>query len=353
MLELDEVKQVSLYHTRSEYNAVYHMDLSLSGGEVIGADRSYFQVFGYQLEQGRGFDERDYTDGRKVAILDTTAADALFPDEKPIGKTIEIRQEPFVVIGVVGKSEEFQPVIQNEEEYYMYMGSENAGSVMVPDPIWPVLYRYDEPQMVALMAASTDDMTQAGKKAAEILNANAGLSYSEGGEDILSDEVMTEDMAISSNVSDTSNLIYKNEDLLEQAKQLQDLSSSTNQLLSWIASISLLVGGIGVMNIMLVSVTERTREIGLKKALGAKKSRILGQFLTEAAVLTSIGGVLGILTGLVLARVIALLTGTPTAISVPSIVISVLFSVIIGIVFGLIPSVKAANLNPIDALRYE
>lgn len=249
------------------------------------------------------------------------------------------------MVGIAEQAQSFQPVIQSEEEYWMYMGTGSAGSVMVPDSAWPVLYRYDEPQSVALRTDSTDSMAQAGKKAAQILNANAGLS--------IADAASAETADMQEVYTETSQYQYKNEDLLEQAKQLQELSSSTNQLLIWIASISLLVGGIGVMNIMLVSVTERTREIGLKKALGARKSRILGQFLTEAAVLTSIGGVMGILVGLVLAKVISVLTETITAISVPAIIISVLFSVIIGIVFGLIPSVKAANLNPIDALRYE
>lgn len=107
------------------------------------------------------------------------------------------------------------------------------------------------------------------------------------------------------------------------------------------------------MNIMLVSVTERTSEIGLKKAIGARKRRILAQFLTEAAVLTSIGGLIGVGAGIVMAQVISRMSKTPVAISVPSIILSVAFSMIIGIVFGLLPSVKAANLNPIDALRRE
>ena len=146
---------------------------------------------------------------------------------------------------------------------------------------------------------------------------------------------------------------YKSESLLEQAKALQDLSQSTNKMLLWIASISLLVGGIGVMNIMLVSVTERTREIGLKKALGARKRRILGQFLTEAAVLTSIGGMIGVLTGIGLSSIIANITEMPVSISGKAIAVSVIFSMAVGVVFGLIPSIKASNLNPIDALRYE
>jgi len=107
------------------------------------------------------------------------------------------------------------------------------------------------------------------------------------------------------------------------------------------------------MNIMLVSVTERTREIGLKKAIGAKKSRILWQFLTEAAMLTSFGGILGVGVGIGLAELISHIAETPVAISIPAIIFGVLFSMIIGIIFGLMPSVKAANLNPIDALRHE
>ena len=152
----------------------------------------------------------------------------------------------------------------------------------------------------------------------------------------------------------TAGFSYRAADLLEKAKSLQEVSQNTNQQLLWIASISLLVGGIGVMNIMLVSVTERTSEIGLKKAIGAKKRRILSQFLTEAAVLTSIGGVIGVIVGVILAQVISKVSGAPVAIEcLPAALGSVLFSMAIGVIFGLLPSVKAANLNPIDALRYE
>ena len=121
--------------------------------------------------------------------------------------------------------------------------------------------------------------------------------------------------------------------------------------LVWIASISLIVGGIGVMNIMLVSVTERTSEIGLKKALGAKKRRIRMQFLTEAAVLTSLGGIIGVASGIGLAQLISNMMQIPVSVSVPAIIIAVVFSTVIGIVFGLVPAIKAANLNPIEALR--
>ena len=207
------------------------------------------------------------------------------------------------------------------------MSDDQSGKIIIPDQVWPVIYQYDEPQNLVVRAKSTDDMTAAGEKAADILNAMLTVS------------------------DDT--VKYKGEDLLEQATQIQEISNSTNQQLIWIASISLLVGGIGVMNIMLVSVTERTGEIGLKKALGARKRRILTQFLTEAAVLTLLGGIIGVLGGIALAYIISGVSAVPVAISGVSIVIAVLFSTLIGIIFGLIPSVKAANMNPIEALRHE
>ena len=176
---------------------------------------------------------------------------------------------------------------------------------------------------------NTDTMATAGKEAADLLTQKQIVD------------------------SENSDFDYRSQDMLEQAQQLQKMSQSTNTQLIWIASISLLVGGIGVMNIMLVSVTERTREIGLKKALGARKTKILGQFLTEAAVLTGLGGILGIGGGIGLAYIISHLTSSPVAISVPAILVAVIFSTLIGLIFGIIPSVKAANLNPIDALRHE
>ena len=195
----------------------------------------------------------------------------------------------------------------------------------MPGSVWPIVYQYDEPQQVSVKTVSPETMSSAGKKTAEILNNRINST------------------------NDTTE--YKAKDLMEKAKGLQQISESTNRQLLWIASISLLVGGIGVMNIMLVSVTERTGEIGLKKAIGANKRRILGQFLTEAAVLTSIGGVLGVFAGVLLAAVIARMSSMPMVISIPAAAAAVAFSTVIGLVFGLLPSVKAANLSPIEALR--
>ena len=286
-------------------------------------DENYLSTCGYQIYQGRGFVESDFSKIHKVVLLDDTAVLTLFPNESPVGKTIEIMGEPFTVVGVIKKSDSFQPVINSREDYYTY-NQESYPLVLMPEVCWPIVFRYDEPENAVVMAKTTEDMSTVGKTTAEIMN-----------------EAVT-------NTSDS--LAYKAEDLLEKAKSLQELGQSTNQQLIWIASISLLVG---VMNIMLVSVTERTSEIGLKKAIGARKRRILFQFLTEAAVLTSIGGLLGVLGGIIMAQVISRVSQTPVAISIPAIIFSVVFSMVIGIVFGLLPSVKAANLNPIDALRRE
>ena len=229
---------------------------------------------------------------------------------------------------MITQSEDNMPKINTLSEYEEYSQT-IMGSVMIPDTTWPVAFKFDQPQNVTVRADSTDNMSSVGKAAEDVLNT--GIQ----------------------NEKNKSNFKYKAEDIMEKVKNLQKLSESTNQQLIWIASISLLVGGIGVMNIMLVSVTERTSEIGLKKAIGARKNIILGQFLTEASVLTSIGGIIGVVLGIILSKVVAQVSGAPTAISIPAIIGSVVFSMLIGLIFGLLPSVKAANLNPIDALRSE
>lgn len=323
---LPEVEDASLYLSRQDYDGVYYLNNSISGGYVNGIDENYFDTCGYVMKSGRGFTEDDYNNSRKVAILDENSAQSLFQGTDPMGKTIEVKGEPFVVIGIVTQLEKFEPVINSLDDYYTYTQN-TSGCVYVPDRVWPVIYQYDEPQQVVLKAKSTEDMTNAGKKTADLLNS--GLNVSE------------------------DNVKYKSQDLLEQAKQIQQLSQSTNTMLIWIAGISLLVGGIGVMNIMLVSVTERTSEIGLKKAIGARKSMILGQFLTEAVVLTSLGGLIGVIVGIILAEIISKLNATPVSISVPAAILAVAFSMLIGIIFGLLPSYKAANLDPIEALRRE
>ena len=146
---------------------------------------------------------------------------------------------------------------------------------------------------------------------------------------------------------------YKAEDILGKAEDLAAMQNTTQIQLLWIAGISLVVGGIGVMNIMLVSVTERTSEIGLKKAIGARKNAILAQFLTEAAVLTSVGGILGVVAGIVVSQVIHRVTQTPVGFDLFFSIVAVVFSMAIGLIFGFFPSVKAANMDPIEALRRE
>lgn len=325
--DIDHVESASLYKSRQNYNDVYYLNTILSGGTVLGIDSDYFDTCGYTIMKGRGFSQNDYDKSKKVALIDEKAQKALFQGESAIGKTIEIKGEPFSVVGIVTEKDSYELVINSIEDYYTYSNDSSAGNIFVPESVWPVIYRYDEPQNLILKTDSADNMAAAGKAAQDILNSS--MASSDGSTE------------------------YKAQDLLEQAKQIQQLSQSTNMMLIWIAGISLLVGGIGVMNIMLVSVTERTSEIGLKKAIGAGKGAILGQFLTEAVVLTSIGGLVGVIVGVILSKVISALNGAPTSINPAAAVLAVLFSMAIGIIFGILPSHKAANLNPIDALRHE
>ena len=322
--KLDKVGESSLYYSRSWADGVYVGNSSFNGN-IYGGDSHFLSVEGYVVNYGRGFIDSDFETCRKVALIDANTAQSLFQGLNPIGGTVEIMGEPFIVVGVVSQNSSSAPVINSLNDYYMYSGN-TSGTLIIPNTCWPIVYRYDEPSAVAVRATSTNDMTDAGNNVAQYLNDN---------------------------VVSTDKCKYQAKDLLQQAADLQSLSETTNKQLIWIAAISLVVGGIGVMNIMLVSVTERTREIGLKIAIGAQQSRILWQFLTEAAVLTSLGGILGVACGIGLAYMLSSVMGTPVAISVGACAVAVAFSMVIGVVFGLMPAVKASKLNPIEALRRE
>ena len=323
---LDHVEDATFYNSRNYVDSLSVGSKNLSGGKLYGIDEHFLNTCGYVVYKGRDFVDVDYKNRNKVALLDSTAADILFFGADPIGQTIEVSGEPFTIVGLYQQKTAFEPDIKSIADYETYY-TESYGTVLIPNVDWAICFRYDEPENVFVRADETENMSSIGKAAQKIMQKCITNTDSE--------------------------LKYTAEDLMEEAKQQQQLSNSTNNLLIWVASIALLVGGIGVMNIMLVSVTERTREIGLKRSLGARRRRILMQFLTESAVLTSMGGVLGVVIGIVMARIISQISGTPVGISVPAIVVSVAFSMVIGILFGLLPSIKASNLNPIDALRRE
>lgn len=324
--EVEHVEDASVFLSRQDYGGVYYLNTTLTGGFVLGVDQNYFNTCNYLIQRGRGFTESDYKEYRKVALLDEDSASGLFQGEDPLGKTIEIKKEPYIVIGIVTKTQKFEPVINSIEDYYTY-SQDSSGKVYVPDSTWPIIYQFDEPQNLVIKVDSTDYMTNAGKESAAILNEYLTTN----------DETMK----------------YKAEDLLEQAKKIQELGDSTNNMLIWIAGISLIVGGIGVMNIMLVSVTERTREIGIRKSLGAKRGTIMQQFVIEAAVTSSIGGVIGIVLGAGVTGLAGNLMGINAVPTPGAVLISFSVSVGIGLIFGYMPANRAAKLNPIDALRSE
>ncbi|MBN1210956.1 MAG: ABC transporter permease [candidate division Zixibacteria bacterium] len=299
-----------------------------SGGQVIGGSSNwstsvygvepdYFEIRNWQIESGEFFTERDVTAKKKVALLGKTVADELFPDTDPTGQSIRIRNIPFTVFGVL------------KAKGQSGMGQDQDDVILAPSTT--VLYRLKGRQWVDMInasAVSTERQAEAQEELSQILRESHRLNP---GDD--------DDFTISSQA--------------EITEAVTETSRTMTLLLGSIAAVSLVVGGIGIMNIMLVSVTERTREIGIRLSVGARASDIMTQFLTEAVVLSLSGGLLGILLSAGVVAILNRFTDIAAVINPEIIFISVLFSAAVGIFFGFYPARKAAALNPIDALRYE
>ena len=211
--KIDGAEKVSLYTSRNYAEQVYYLNTQFNGN-VLGIDENYLSVYGYQVKNGRGFTEADYTDFRKVALVDTTAVKTLFGGENPVGEPIELQGDVFTVVGVVALSDNFAPTINSINDYWLYADT-SSGTIYLPDAVWPTAYRFDEPQNVAIKVGNTDDMASVGQAAADLLTEK---------------QIMDKE----------SDFDYRSQDMLEQAQQLQKMSESTNAQLIWIAGISLL-----------------------------------------------------------------------------------------------------------------
>jgi putative ABC transport system permease protein len=284
---------------------------------ITGVAPEYLLIRNYQIAKGSFFTERDSKSRAKVAVLGKTVTDELFPNQDPVGQRIRIRNVPFRVIGVLA------------EKGQSSMGNDQDDIILAPDTT--VLFRLSDGKFVndiSASAVSAEQMDAAKIQLKALIHSEHRLSADAEDDFLVRDQTEIIDIATS-------------------------VTGTLTMLLSSVAGVSLLVGGIGIMNIMLVSVTERTREIGIRLAIGARPSDILAQFLVEASILSLIGGLLGIVSGLGAASGIGLLLGVSVVINPMVVSVTVLFTGAVGVFFGFYPARKAANLNPIEALRYE
>jgi putative ABC transport system permease protein len=282
---------------------------------VSGTTNDYMEVRNHPLERGRRFNSRELASGASVCILGSLVVDELFPESDPIGSTIRVGPTACQIIGVLSQKGGS-------------MGQDPNDTVLMP--IRAVQRRLVGSYDVQQMHLSAVDTTPAALKASL--------------EALLRDE---------RNLQPGQSNDFRIFDMQEILTTVQGTTRTLTILLGAIAAVSLLVGGIGIMNIMLVSVTERTREIGIRLAIGARARDVLWQFLTEAIVLSSLGGLIGVGLGLAGTVSIARRFGLPLVFSPETILMGFGFSVVIGVVFGYLPARRAAHLNPIDALRHE
>jgi putative ABC transport system permease protein len=312
----------------SSYIAAITGEVRLSGTNVVGGNTywstsvfgiepDYVKIKEWPVKSGEFFSDKDLTSRAKSAVLGTTVAAKLFPDQDPLGKYIRIGTTPFTVVGVLASKGSNA------------MGSDQDDVVMVPlDTAINRLMMDGRINSIEMSAVSEDLMTAAQSEVESILRESHKLAAG-----------TTDDF-----------------DVMNQSQIIQTASQTARTLtalLAAIAGVSLVVGGIGIMNIMLVSVTERTREIGIRMSVGARKRDILLQFLSESVILSLLGGCVGIVLALAVSFCLQRFLSTPTLVRPSIIAASAGFAAAVGIFFGFYPARKAANLYPIDALRYE
>ncbi|MGC1455650.1 MAG: ABC transporter permease [Nitrospirota bacterium] len=287
---------------------------------IVGTTPGIIIVRDWELTAGRAFTQQDVKSATKVALLGQTVVDNLFGDQNPVGQSIRIKNVPFTVIGVLAKKGQSA------------QGQDQDDTIIIPvTTAQKKLFGAQFPGMVRVIivkAKSAEDLAVAEKQINELLKQRHHIGQKQ----------------------DNDFTVRNLTQIMQAAEQSTKVMTL---LLGAIASVSLLVGGIGIMNIMLVSVTERTREIGIRMAIGAKTWDIRLQFIIEALTLSLIGGIIGIIVGVSTSMILSSVSGWPTVVSPLSIVMAFSFSGFIGIFFGFYPAYKASLLNPIDALRYE
>ncbi|MHB8881803.1 MAG: ABC transporter permease [Thermodesulfovibrionales bacterium] len=287
---------------------------------ITGTTPGMLEVRDWPLSSGRPFTAQDVRSATKVCLLGQTVVDNLFGSADPLGQVIRIKKIPFTVIGVLGPKGQSPNGQDQDDTIYVpvttaqkkLFGTTSPGTVRV----------------IMVKAKSSGDLAAAERQISALLKQRHRIGPRQ----------------------DNDFTVRNLTQMMEAAEQS---SKVMTMLLGAIASVSLLVGGIGIMNIMLVSVTERTREIGIRMAIGAKTWDIRFQFIIEALTLSMIGGTAGIVIGLGGSSLLSMLMGWPTVVSIPSVLLSFCFSGLIGIFFGYFPAYKASLLDPIDALRYE
>lgn len=287
---------------------------------VGGTTQPYFLIRNYEIETGRGFLPEDNKNSTKVAIIGQTVSTELFGDVDPIGKTIRIGNVPFKVIGLL------------KTKGSSGMGQDQDDLVFIPiTTAQRKVFGTDFPGTVSMIAVKAQND--------EVIS--------------MTQEDITEILQHRHHIGKNQDVDFEIRNLAEMQETIKSTTKTMSLLLGAIAGVSLVVGGIGIMNIMLVSVTERTKEIGIRMAIGAKASDIRIQFLIESFLLSMIGGLIGVAIGIFGAYLMHKFAGMNIAITMSSILLSLGFSAAIGVGFGYYPAYKASLLNPIDALRYE